>query len=284
MTVKAVVTEDEYKALSDPLKAEYGDADSDGNRQLSVEATSGYGLFRDPTTLRTEIETKNREITTLTGERDRFKSDFDKANADLEAEKGRKAGKSEEEITRLIDQKLREQKELNDQALEAEKQKREDADSKFRNAMAQAAIAAACGEKEVQGSAPLLIPHVLPQVITEVGEDGQVKHYISDGKGGKRISANPADDGSSQLMGLKEFLVGLRKDPTLGRAFSPVRKSGPGDTEGDFETSDGTSIAEQVRAVADKNSKTFNLSKLGDLYRKHPETVKPIAAEYGLQL
>lgn len=274
--LRAYLTNDEFNGIADEVKQYY--SKSGDGYLLQVETAGTYGIFRDPANLRQELETANSQVRTLSGERDKLKTQLDSAKSRVTELEARGDSRSKEEIDADFERRTAEVRERLTGERDNAIKERDTTRQMAQRALSEAHIRAVLEGSDIRGNATLLLPILRDRVEVEIGDDGKVNYYVKSDDGHRRVSAT-----ESGPMGLREYVLQLKQQDDYAPCFGPERARGSGIPEGDSAGGGGT-LEQQVAAVADSSKPTFNLTKLGELYRSNPAKVGPMAARFGLDL
>jgi hypothetical protein len=265
--LKAIVTEDEFKALSDSDKAHY--VKKNGKYHLSVEGVDGF-----------KLEDVNALNTALERERENFK-EAKKAKADLEA---KLEGLDIDEAKRLIERKKSGKGAPDDAELQsaiaqaidkeqkahtATKSQLELTRNQLNHVMIESEAMAAIVAEE--GFPNLLKPHVTARCKLIDLEDGKVAVRVVDEKGQVRMSMLPDNNGP---MGIRELVSSMKKDPTFQPGFKGKGANGLGRDPAGGPLGDVSDLS------ADPKSPKFNLTELSKLQKSNPAQYKKLLDEY----
>lgn len=220
MALKAQITKDEHAKLADALKGEY-QAQSDGSYLLAVEGVNGYSL-ENVVGLKSSLSEEREKAKKLEARMS--------ALADLDPDKARDAMSKVEKMSKWTpEEKVAEQIKSHVSQIEA-KYTAELKAEKDRASKLDSAVRGLVVDSEVQrvlagkGSAKLLLPAIRDRIRVEE-KDGKFVPLVLDEKGNPRITMK---SGSSDPMGIEEFVMGLKSDPELAHAFFGTGHSGTG--------------------------------------------------------
>lgn len=275
--LRAYLTDAEFSSIADEVKKYY--SKSGDGYLLQVETAGTYGIFRDPANLRQELETANTQVRSLTTEKERLKTQLDASKSRVTELEARGDTRTKEEIDADFERRTAEVRERLTGERDTAMKERDTTRQMAQRALGEAHIRAVLEGSDVRGNATLLLPILRDRLEVEIGEDGKVNYYVKSDDGHRRVSAT-----ESGPMQLKEYVLQLKKQDDYAPCFGPERARGSGIPDGDSANGGGGSLEEQVAAVADKSKPTFNLTKLGELYRSNPARVGPLAARFGMEL
>lgn len=220
MALKALLTKEEHAKLADALKGEY-QAQSDGTYLLAIEGVNGYSL-ENVTGLKASLSEEREKAKKLEARMT--------ALADLDPDKARDAISKVEKMSKWTpEEKVQEQIKAHVAQIEAKYQAELKAKSD-REGKLDSAVRRLVVDSEVQrvlagkGSAKLLLPAIRDRIRVDE-KDGDFRPVVLDEKGNPRITMK---SGSSDPMGIEEFVMGLKTDPELAHAFYGSGHSGTG--------------------------------------------------------
>lgn len=265
MALKALISKDEHAKLAEALKGEY-QAQADGTFLLAVEGVNGFSLENVTglkASLSEERESKRKIEARIA------------ALGDLDPDKARDALSKVEKMSKWTpEEKVQEQ--LKAQIAQVESKYQTELKSKEdRASRLDAAVRGLVVDSEVhrvlagKGSAKLLLPAIRDRIRVEE-KDGRFTPVVLDDRGNPRITMK---SGSSDPMGIEEFVMGLKADPELGHAFfgsghsgtgAAGSSGGTGSGAGKFtlresEIRDNHERYKQVRAEAEKAGQTVQI-------------------------
>lgn len=229
MTLKAILTEEEYEGASEVVRGHY--TQSGDSYRLEVEAAQGWGLdhvqkLREGLT---DLEQEKRRL----AEKQRRaterlkKYEDEEGNALIDPDEARKAlqrlkegAKTEEKWS----QEKRGLEEAHQRELSARQERIASLENQIRTERVDVEARRILATKGIEGDADLLLPHVKDSILWE-DEDGKLVMRVRDAdKGGARFTQKQGERG---YMGLEEFIsTDLRK--RFPRAFNGTGAVGTG--------------------------------------------------------
>lgn len=240
MSLKALITKEDWEKLDSKLQSEY--TEKDGKHLLDVTSVDGWAL-EDVTTLKSSLQKERSNAATGSSRVKELEAQF----KDIDPIKAREAlAKIAELADYDPDKKLAEAKKEFEASLVAKFDKDKatllakhttDMDTKQKDYEVVAAqlreslvdAEATRAVSEAKGSVELLNPIIRQTVSMKKQDDGTYKPAILDGEGNPRLSPR---SGSTEWMTISEYVNELKENEVFARAFDGSGASGSGATGG----------------------------------------------------
>jgi len=223
MSLLARITEEQFKALAEPLRAEYEKDLESELYILDVTATDGWELA-NVVNLKSALSSEREKVKKLNKTVKRFDG--------LEPEKAREAlAKYNELSTMNVDQKVEEKfKVVQNQLVEKHNKELHSISEKYTKLKSQlqqelitSSAIKALRDPKVDGDVDLMLPHVISQVRMTEKEDGTFVVEVVDKNGNPKIG-----DTNGNPMSIDQLVLEMKGNKIFARGFNSSGASGGG--------------------------------------------------------
>jgi predicted RNase H-like nuclease (RuvC/YqgF family) len=211
--LKALLTKEEFEALTDPIKEFY--IEKDGKHVLDSDHEDITGLKNTVAALRQERKTAEDELAKWKALGDPAKaSEALKKVQELEEQEARKAGEWDQLKAQMTKRHADEKADLEKKLAEK--------DTDIQTLVVDREIIATLTRPDIKGSVTVLLPHVR-QRVKAVKEGSEWKAVVHDGKGTPQVA-----DGAGTPMTIKQLCEEMRKQADFAPNFASQSTGGGG--------------------------------------------------------
>lgn len=278
MALKAIVTKEEFEALTEQEQAHF--SETDGLYALQVTETQGLQLM-NPSKLKDALSKERKNAKAHEKRAKEFESQFEEVVQKFEGIEDPKAAREAmQKVTELKDwdpeKKLAEGKAQYENTLSkkyktqyeeftaehgkklsAAEKRAEAMEKKLRQALIETHARDAL--EKAKGSSKLLLPHILKQTRMAQKDDGDYGVEVIDNTGEARLSPNPA---KMSNMTVEELIEEMKNDNEFARAFDGSNASGGGATGADGQPPSSGGGPKKSISIKDQQALDDNLQAI----------------------
>ena len=234
MALKALITEEDFNALPEPVQAEYTQGD-DGRYQLDVEGVDGFAL-EDVGGLKKSLSTERSSRQKLEKQLKQFEDlDPEEARNALEALQNQPDQKTvEERAKELAEQRTQQFVKKHQQELSTREEQLQSMDKQMRKLLIDNQVNSALDE---HGGDKAVLPYFIKQRVDMQKDDsGNYRTVVLNEDGNEEV------DGRGDPVSVSDFIANLAKDQKYGAYFKGSGARGSGaDGAGSDAGGDGRS-------------------------------------------